>query len=171
MSIRDRQCEIEAQPPFEQCEVTLELAWVDSRRLAAPSIAASHPLKDFGLHPSLNLAFDLTVLRIFVAEGGQSDRNTESRRNRRFHQPSWRDRRHFFESSPRRDLLISMMCGLGATLVERFADWAKLHSVGGIQIVTSSASRSIPFYRRLGFRELRTFPWMSVTSVCMGRKL
>jgi len=61
--------------------------------------------------------------------------------------------------------------GLGATLVERFADWAKLHSVGGIQIVTSSASRSIPFYRRLGFRELRTFPWMSVTSVCMGRKL
>jgi GNAT superfamily N-acetyltransferase len=61
--------------------------------------------------------------------------------------------------------------GLGATLIERFADWAKLHSVGGIQIVTSSTSRSIPFYRRLGFRELRTFPWMSVTSVCMGRKL
>jgi GNAT superfamily N-acetyltransferase len=61
--------------------------------------------------------------------------------------------------------------GLGATLVKRFADWAKLHSVGGIQIVTSSDSRSIPFYRRLGFRELRTFPWMSVTSVCMGRKL
>jgi hypothetical protein len=30
--------------------------------------------------------------------------------------------------------------GLGATLVERFADWANLHSVGGIQIVTSSAS-------------------------------
>jgi len=34
---------------------------------------------------------------------------------------------------------------LGATLVERFADWAKFHSVGGIQIVTSSTSRSIPF--------------------------
>jgi GNAT superfamily N-acetyltransferase len=61
--------------------------------------------------------------------------------------------------------------GLGTTLVERFAELAKLHSVEGIQVVTSSASRSIPFYRRLGFRELRTFPWMCVTSVCMGRKL
>jgi GNAT superfamily N-acetyltransferase len=61
--------------------------------------------------------------------------------------------------------------GLGTTLVKRFAEWATLHSVEGIQVVTSSASRSIPFYRRLGFRELRTFPWMSVTSVCMGRKL
>jgi hypothetical protein len=53
--------------------------------------------------PRINLASDLIVLRIFVAEGGQSDRNTESRRNRRFHQTSWRDRRHFFKSSPRRD--------------------------------------------------------------------
>jgi ribosomal protein S18 acetylase RimI-like enzyme len=61
--------------------------------------------------------------------------------------------------------------GLGTTLVERFAKFAKSHSVEGIQVVTSSASRSIAFYRRLGFRELRTFPWMSVTSVCMGRKL
>jgi hypothetical protein len=60
---------------------------------------------------------------------------------------------------------------LGTALVERFAEWAKLHSVEGIQVVTSSASRSIPFYRRLSFRELRMFPWMSVTSVCMGRKL
>jgi GNAT superfamily N-acetyltransferase len=61
--------------------------------------------------------------------------------------------------------------GLGTALVERFAEWAKLHSVERIQVVTSSGSRSIPFYRRLGFRELRTFPWTSVTSVCMGRKL
>jgi GNAT superfamily N-acetyltransferase len=61
--------------------------------------------------------------------------------------------------------------GLGTALIGRFADWAKLHSVEGIQIVTSSTSRSIPFYRRSGFIELRTFPWNSGISVCMGRKL
>jgi GNAT superfamily N-acetyltransferase len=42
--------------------------------------------------------------------------------------------------------------GLGTALVRRFAEWAKLHSVEGIQLVTSRTSRSIPFYRRLGFR-------------------
>jgi hypothetical protein len=57
-----------------------------------------------------------------------------------------------------------------AVLVERF-HWARLHSVEGIHLVTSSTSRSIPFYRRSGFRELRAFPWNSGTSVCMGRKL
>jgi GNAT superfamily N-acetyltransferase len=61
--------------------------------------------------------------------------------------------------------------GLGAALVERFALWARLQSVEGIHLVTSSTSRSIPFYRRSGFRELRTFPWNSGISVCMGRKL
>lgn len=61
--------------------------------------------------------------------------------------------------------------GLGAALVGRFAEWSKLHSVEGIHLVTSSASRSIPFYRRSGFVELRTFPWNFGTSVCMGRKL
>jgi GNAT superfamily N-acetyltransferase len=61
--------------------------------------------------------------------------------------------------------------GLGTALIGRFADWAKMHSVEGIQIVTSSTSRSIPFYRRSGFVELRTFPWNSGISVCMGRKL
>src|SRR5215471_11446355 len=61
--------------------------------------------------------------------------------------------------------------GLGAALVERFALWARLHSVEGIHVVTSSTSSSIPFYGRLGFRELRTFPWNSGISVCMGRKL
>jgi GNAT superfamily N-acetyltransferase len=61
--------------------------------------------------------------------------------------------------------------GVGAALVERFANWAKLHSVIGVQLVTSSTSRSIPFYRRLGFTELRTFPWNCGTAVCMGRQL
>jgi GNAT superfamily N-acetyltransferase len=61
--------------------------------------------------------------------------------------------------------------GLGTALVERFADWAKLHSVKGIHLVTSSSARSIPFYRRLSFIELRTLSWNSGTSVCMGRKL
>jgi GNAT superfamily N-acetyltransferase len=61
--------------------------------------------------------------------------------------------------------------GLGAALVERFADWARLHYVKGIHIVTSESARSIPFYRRLGFIELRTLPWNSGISVCMGRKL
>ena len=61
--------------------------------------------------------------------------------------------------------------GLGTGLVQRFVAWAKLHSVEGIQLVTSSTSRSIPFYRRSGFVELRTFPWNSGISVCMGRKL
>jgi GNAT superfamily N-acetyltransferase len=61
--------------------------------------------------------------------------------------------------------------GLGAALIERFAIWAKLHSVEGIHVVTSRTSRSIPFYQRSGFSELRTFPWNSGISVCMGRKL
>ena len=49
--------------------------------------------------------------------------------------------------------------GLGTALVGRFVEWAKLHSLEGIHLVTSSTARSIPFYRRLGFTELRTFPW------------
>jgi len=61
--------------------------------------------------------------------------------------------------------------GLGTALVGQFAEWSKLHSVEGIHLVTSSASRSIPFYRRSEFVELRTFPWNFGTSVCMGRKL
>jgi GNAT superfamily N-acetyltransferase len=61
--------------------------------------------------------------------------------------------------------------GLGTALVGRFVEWAKLHPVEGIHLVTSSGARSIPFYRRLGFTELRTFPWNVGTSVCMGRKL
>jgi GNAT superfamily N-acetyltransferase len=61
--------------------------------------------------------------------------------------------------------------GLGTALVGRFVEWAKLHSLEGIHIVTSSTARSIPFYRRSGFIQLRTFPWNSGISVCMGRKL
>ena len=61
--------------------------------------------------------------------------------------------------------------GLGAALIERFALWARLQSAAGIHLVTSSTARNIPFYRRAGFRELRTFPWNSGISVCMGRKL
>jgi GNAT superfamily N-acetyltransferase len=61
--------------------------------------------------------------------------------------------------------------GLGTALVGRFAFWASLHSVVGVHLVTSSTSRSIPFYRRSGFRELRRFPWNSGISICMGRKL
>jgi GNAT superfamily N-acetyltransferase len=60
--------------------------------------------------------------------------------------------------------------GLGTALIGRFVEWAKLHSVRGIHLVTSNTSRSIPFYRRSGFIELRTFPWNSGISVCMGRK-
>jgi GNAT superfamily N-acetyltransferase len=61
--------------------------------------------------------------------------------------------------------------GLGTALVERFVNWAEIHSVPGIQIVTSSISRSIPFYLGLRFTELREFPWNSGTAVCMGRQL
>jgi GNAT superfamily N-acetyltransferase len=61
--------------------------------------------------------------------------------------------------------------GVGTALVERFVNWAEVHSVSGIQVVTSSTSRSIPFYRRLRFTELRVFPWNSGTAVCMGRQL
>jgi GNAT superfamily N-acetyltransferase len=61
--------------------------------------------------------------------------------------------------------------GLGTALVGRFVEWAKLHSVKGLHLVTSSTARSIPFYRRSGFIQLRTFPWNSGISVCMGRKL
>jgi GNAT superfamily N-acetyltransferase len=72
---------------------------------------------------------------------------------------------HINVSKPFRNL------GLGTQLIDRFAEWTRLHSVEGIQIVTSSTSRSIPFYKRCGFIELRTFPWNSSFSVCMGRRL
>jgi len=62
-------------------------------------------------------------------------------------------------------------CGLGTALIERFVKWAQIHAVPGIQIVTSSTSRSIPFYRRLRFTELREVPWNSGTAVCLGRQL
>jgi GNAT superfamily N-acetyltransferase len=61
--------------------------------------------------------------------------------------------------------------GLGTALVGRFVELARLHSLEGIHVVTSSAARSLPFYRRSGFIQLRTFPWNSGISVCMGRKL
>ena len=61
--------------------------------------------------------------------------------------------------------------GLGTALVGRFVEWAKLHSLEGVHIVTSNTARSIPFYRRSGFTELRTFNGNVGTSVCMGRKL
>jgi ribosomal protein S18 acetylase RimI-like enzyme len=61
--------------------------------------------------------------------------------------------------------------GMGTKLVERFAEWAELNRVQGIHLVTSSTSRSIPFYQKFGFNKLRTFPWNSGTSICMGRKL
>jgi GNAT superfamily N-acetyltransferase len=61
--------------------------------------------------------------------------------------------------------------GFGTALVGRFVEWAKLHSINGVHLVTSSTARSIPFYRRSGFIQLRTFPWNSGISVCMGRKL
>jgi hypothetical protein len=60
---------------------------------------------------------------------------------------------------------------LGTALVARFVEWAKLHSLEGVHIVTSSTARSIPFYRRSGFTELRTFNGNVGRSVCMGRKL
>ena len=61
--------------------------------------------------------------------------------------------------------------GFGTALVGRFVEWAKLHSVKGIHLVTSSTARSVPFYRRSGFIQLCTLPWNSGISVCMGRKL
>jgi GNAT superfamily N-acetyltransferase len=61
--------------------------------------------------------------------------------------------------------------GLGTALIGRFVERAKVHSVKGIHLVTSSTARSIPFYRRSGFMQLRTFPWNCGISVCMGRKL
>lgn len=61
--------------------------------------------------------------------------------------------------------------GLGRQLVERFVEYATLHSIEGIHIVTSTYSRSVPFYKRNGFSELRTFPWNSGVAICMGRTL
>jgi bifunctional non-homologous end joining protein LigD len=36
----------------------------------------------------------------------------------------------------------------GTALVGRFVEWAKLHSLEGIHVVTSSTARSIPLYQR-----------------------
>jgi hypothetical protein len=47
----DRQCQIEAQHPFEQCEITLELDYAILEGLPPLRSRPSHPLKGFGLHP------------------------------------------------------------------------------------------------------------------------
>ena len=61
--------------------------------------------------------------------------------------------------------------GIGAALVGRFVEWARIKSVEGIHVVTAINSRSVPFYVKCGFVPLQTFLWNLGISVCLGREL
>jgi GNAT superfamily N-acetyltransferase len=61
--------------------------------------------------------------------------------------------------------------GVGAALIERFVEWARQNAVGGVHVVTAQTARSVPFYQRCGFVELKTFPWNSGIAICLGRKI
>jgi len=61
--------------------------------------------------------------------------------------------------------------GIGAALIDRFIGWGRENAVGGVHVVTAQTSRSVPFYQRSGFAELKTFPWNSGIAVCLGRRV
>ncbi|MFN3743399.1 MAG: GNAT family N-acetyltransferase [Hyphomicrobiaceae bacterium] len=61
--------------------------------------------------------------------------------------------------------------GIGARLVERFAEHAAARRVAGVHIVTGGAARNVSFYRRCGFAPLRTCAWEGGTVLFMGRAL
>ena len=61
--------------------------------------------------------------------------------------------------------------GIGARLIEAFAEQAARAGVAGVHIVTGAAARNIGFYRRCGFEPLREAQWNGNAILFMGRDL
>lgn len=60
--------------------------------------------------------------------------------------------------------------GIGAQLVEHFAQHAAQHAPG-VHIVTGADARNVGFYRRCGFEPLRELDWKGSALLFMGRSL
>lgn len=61
--------------------------------------------------------------------------------------------------------------GLGAQLVEAFAERARAAGAAGMHVVTGKALRNVTFYARCGFSEQATARWNDSDIVFLGRKL
>jgi GNAT superfamily N-acetyltransferase len=61
--------------------------------------------------------------------------------------------------------------GIGARLVERFADHAARHGARGVHIVTGAGVRNVKFYERVGFVPLSELEWNGGRVLVMGRDL
>jgi len=61
--------------------------------------------------------------------------------------------------------------GIGARLVEHFAQHAARHDALGMHIVTGADARNVGFYRRCGFEPLRELDWKGSALLFMGRSL
>jgi GNAT superfamily N-acetyltransferase len=61
--------------------------------------------------------------------------------------------------------------GIGAQLVEHFAQHAAPHGALGMHIVTGADARNVGFYRRSGFEPLRELDWKGSALLFMGRSL
>ncbi len=61
--------------------------------------------------------------------------------------------------------------GLGARLVEAFANHAAAAGCPGVHVVTGAGLRNVGFYLRNGFEALAEAPWNGKTVVMLGRKL
>ncbi len=61
--------------------------------------------------------------------------------------------------------------GLGARLIEAFAQHAREAGAPGMHVVTGKGMRNVRFYSRCGFVERGTAPWNGGTIVLLGRDL
>jgi len=61
--------------------------------------------------------------------------------------------------------------GIGARLVDAFADHAARRGARGVHIVTGAGVRNVRFYERCGFEQLRTCAWEGGQVLFMGRML
>jgi GNAT superfamily N-acetyltransferase len=61
--------------------------------------------------------------------------------------------------------------GIGARLVDAFADHAAAAGCPGLHVVTGAGLRNVSFYLRNGFQALAEAPWKTRTVVLLGRKL
>lgn len=61
--------------------------------------------------------------------------------------------------------------GVGARLVDAFAQRAARAGTAGVHVVTGATARNVGFYRRCGFAALREAQWNEAAILFMGREL
>jgi GNAT superfamily N-acetyltransferase len=61
--------------------------------------------------------------------------------------------------------------GIGARLVEAFADHAARHGAPGVHVVTGAAARNVAFYQRGGFAPFREADWNGNAILLLARDL